>query len=315
MNSNKRYESGFTLMELMIAMAISVVVMAAIYEVYLSQQKAYTTQQMVIEMQQNARAAMSLMKREIRMAGYKPAASDGIDNDMPPDGLIDDADDDENGKKVGQEIGIMEALRDRIMFRMDILPNDPSKCSNGVDDPPVIGLIDDPAECYDALADDPDEQITYTLQTNAAGDGKDLVRITSTGTSILAYDIEAIAFGYAYDLNEDGLLDTDNGQPDGNVIWAYCSGLFMPPMLDKNALTGAAVFGPPLKTPGGSPLIGAVKIWLLARTPQPIKGEIDTHTYQVGDQVISPVSNPSTYNPAYKRMLLTATVYCRNLRF
>jgi len=54
MNSSKRNESGFTLIELMVAMAISVVVMAAIYQVYQSQQKAYVTQQMVIEMQQNA---------------------------------------------------------------------------------------------------------------------------------------------------------------------------------------------------------------------------------------------------------------------
>ena len=181
---------------------------------------------------------MLLMKREIRMAGYKPAASDGIDNNPPYTGTKDDADPNENGRMPGQEIGIMEALRDRITFRMDVLPDDPSKCSDGVDDPPVAGLIDDAAECYDGLADDADEQITYALQTNAAGDGKDLVRITSTGTNILAYDIEAIAFGYAYDSDEDGLLDTDAG---GNIIWAYDSGTATPPELDRNAMTGAAV--------------------------------------------------------------------------
>ena len=40
MNSKKRYESGLTLIELTIAMAISIVVMAAIYKAYQSQQKA-----------------------------------------------------------------------------------------------------------------------------------------------------------------------------------------------------------------------------------------------------------------------------------
>lgn len=317
MNSDKNHAYGFTLVELMIAMVIAGIVLAAIYQAYRSQQKVYITQQMVIEMQQNARSAMTLMKREIRMAGYKPAASDGIDNSMPPDGSIDDDDDDENGRKAGQEIGIMEARRDRIMFRMDILPNNPSKCSDGVDDPPVFGLIDDPAECYDGLANDPGEQITYTLQPNAAGDGNDLVRITLDASgnevkNILAYDIEAIAFGYAYDWDEDGLLDTDAG---GDVIWAYDGGTATPPELDKDAMTGAAVGGPELKTSGGAPVIGAVKIWLLARTPHPIQGEADAHTYQVGDQVISPETNPGTYNPGYRRTLQTATVFCRNLRF
>jgi prepilin-type N-terminal cleavage/methylation domain-containing protein len=306
MNSSKRNEGGFTLLELMVAMAISIVVMAAIYQVYESQQKAYATQQMVIEMQQNARSAMLFMEREIRMAGYKPAASDGIDNDGANG--MDDADPGENGRKPGQEIGIVDARRDRITFRMDILPDDPSKCSDGVDDPPVAGLIDDPAECYDGLADDPGEEITYELQPNEAGDGKDLVRITSTGTNILAYDIEAIAFGYAYDFDEDGVLDTD---PGGNVIWAYYNGMSMPPLLNRNAVTGASMFGPLVITPGGPPIIGAVKIWLLARTPHPMRGEVDNHTYQVGDQVFS----PGTYNPGYRRTLQAATVYCRNLRF
>jgi len=312
MNSDQRYAYGFTLVELMVAMVIAGIVLAAIYQAYRSQQKAYVTQQMVIEMQQNARSAMTLMKREIRMAGYKPAATDGIDNDIPPDASIDNDDDSENGRMAGQEIGIMEARRDRIMFRMDILPDVPAKCSDGIDDPPVLGLIDDPAECYDGLADDPGEQVSYTLQPNAAGNGNDLVRITldASGTevsSILAYDIEAIAFGYAYDSDEDGLLDTDAG---GNVIWAYYNGTG-PPMLNRNAETGAAFMGPLLTTAGGAPLIGAVRIWLLARTPHPIQGEMDTHTYQVGDQVFS----PGTYNPGYRRTLQTATVYCRNLRF
>ena len=218
-------------MELMIAMAIASIVLASIYRVYQTQQKAFTTQQLLVEMQQNARSAITLMKRETRMAGYKPAASDGIDNDG--DTIIDGSDPDENGRKTGQEIGIVQALRNRITFRMDILPDDPAECNNGIEDGGIADIIDDPAECYDGLPDDPDEEITYALQVNAAGDGNDLVRITSVGTNILAYDIEAIAFGYAYDMNEDGALDTDIS--DGNVIWAYDSGVGQ---LNTDAVTG-----------------------------------------------------------------------------
>jgi type IV pilus assembly protein PilW len=70
--SEKRKYHGFTLVELMITMAISGIVIAAIYSAYISQQRTYLAQEQVAEMQQNIRAAMDIMTREIRMAGYDP---------------------------------------------------------------------------------------------------------------------------------------------------------------------------------------------------------------------------------------------------
>ena len=61
---------GFTLIELCVAMAIATFVMAAIYSVYRAQTQSHRTQQLVVQMQQNMRAAMYLLEREIRMAGY-----------------------------------------------------------------------------------------------------------------------------------------------------------------------------------------------------------------------------------------------------
>lgn len=65
-------EGGFTLVEIMLAMVISVIVVAAIYAAYISQQRSSTAQEQVAEMQQNLRAALELMSREIKMAGYDP---------------------------------------------------------------------------------------------------------------------------------------------------------------------------------------------------------------------------------------------------
>jgi len=308
MNSDKRYENGLTLIELMIAMAISAVVMAAIFQVYQSQQKAYVTQQLVGQMQQNARAAMSLMVREIRMAGYKPAATDGVDND----GLNGTDDDDPKRDYPAGLPGVLTAKKDEIRFTMDINP-DPDMCSDGINNDGDADT-DEADECiFDGDTTDPGEDVIYKLQTNADG-GKDLVRITSDGTSIMAYDIDAIAFGYAYDENKDGVLDTDTGDPDGNVKWNYDDGMGM---LNTDALTGAGVIGPPYAVPGTEPLIGAVRMWLLARTAQPIRSDSDTRTYQVGDQLWVPpgTAGDVTYDPKYRRTLQTATVYCRNLRF
>jgi len=62
--------SGFTLIELMITMAISGIIVAAIYSAYISQQRTYLVQEQVAEMQQNLRAGTLLMASDIRMAGY-----------------------------------------------------------------------------------------------------------------------------------------------------------------------------------------------------------------------------------------------------
>ena len=63
-------DSGFTLIELMIAMTVAGLVMYAVYSIYVAQQKVYTAQLAVTEMQQNMRAATNLLSYDIRMAGY-----------------------------------------------------------------------------------------------------------------------------------------------------------------------------------------------------------------------------------------------------
>jgi len=71
---NRDYsQRGFTLVELMIAMAVGLIVLGAMYSVFTLQNKQFGQQDMVTEMQQNARAGIEMMVREIRMAGYNPA--------------------------------------------------------------------------------------------------------------------------------------------------------------------------------------------------------------------------------------------------
>jgi prepilin-type N-terminal cleavage/methylation domain-containing protein len=77
-----RKEKGFTLVELLVAMAISGIVVAAVYTAFVTQQKSYTVQNQVAETQQNARVGLDLIAREVRMAGYgQPAWSMNADTD------------------------------------------------------------------------------------------------------------------------------------------------------------------------------------------------------------------------------------------
>lgn len=73
--------NGFSLLELMIAMVVGLIIIGATYGVFISQNKEVARQDKIVEMQQNVRAAMDMMSREVRMAGYDPkgtAANAGI---------------------------------------------------------------------------------------------------------------------------------------------------------------------------------------------------------------------------------------------
>lgn len=67
MNGNDR---GFTLVELMISMAVGLIVLGAVYGLFNVQRKHLANQEQLAQLHQNARAAMDMMVREISMAGY-----------------------------------------------------------------------------------------------------------------------------------------------------------------------------------------------------------------------------------------------------
>jgi len=64
--------SGVTLLELMIAIAMASVLGMAMVSLNMSQSRVGNAQHNITEMQQNIRAAMFFMARDIRMAGYNP---------------------------------------------------------------------------------------------------------------------------------------------------------------------------------------------------------------------------------------------------
>jgi type IV pilus assembly protein PilW len=67
-----KVQNGFSLIEIMVAMAISSIIITAVYEIFYSQQRSYLDQDQVAEMQQNLRAGLYLMTKEIRSAGFDP---------------------------------------------------------------------------------------------------------------------------------------------------------------------------------------------------------------------------------------------------
>ena len=70
---------GTSLLEIMIALLLTGVVTAAIFQTYITQHKNYLVQDDVTEIQQTARATIDQLSRQIRMAGYNvPAGVNAI---------------------------------------------------------------------------------------------------------------------------------------------------------------------------------------------------------------------------------------------
>jgi len=79
---------GFTLVELMVAVAITAILLTAAYQVLVGQSRVYETQEQTIDMQQSVRAALDFLSRELRMAGYMVDSSTNV---FPPNLINNDA--------------------------------------------------------------------------------------------------------------------------------------------------------------------------------------------------------------------------------
>lgn len=68
-----RSTKGTSIMEVLVALFLTGIITAAIFQIYINQHKNWSIQGDVTEMQQNARAAIDELTRQIRMAGYQLA--------------------------------------------------------------------------------------------------------------------------------------------------------------------------------------------------------------------------------------------------
>jgi len=269
------HKKGFTLVELLVAMVISSIVMAAIYATYSAQLRSHVTQQKVVEMHQNARAAMFILEREIRLAGYDP-----LGGDVPQ---------------------ITTAQINAITFTMDITGGESDGLDNDDD-----GIFDEPGET-DGDTDDAFEQITYRLSNDLNDDGIsdsmdcNLQRqywdgaawqpnlATDPADANIAIDIDALNFVY---------LDAD-----GNDLIDY-SGALTPPQVPAADLDDIRSVQITIVARAGQN----------ERQGLPGK-KLDTKVYmnqqdRPGDDWDITLPAP---NDKFRRIVLTADVKCRNL--
>jgi len=158
-------EQGFTIIELLVGMVVFLLALTAIYSTFQAQHKSYLMQQEVAAMQQNLRAAMFYMQREIRMAGCDPTGD--------------------------ANAGIVTANSDSISFTEDV------RGDSAGSDPD--GALDDPNENItynldDSYGDGIDDELDRNNQTVAQNiDALNFVYLDANGieTAVLA-DIRSV---------------------------------------------------------------------------------------------------------------------------
>ena len=275
-------ENGFTLVELLVAMAISGFVLTAINSIYKTQQQSYVSQEQVVAIQQNLRGGVYCMYREIRMAGYDPQLSGRF-------GIVD--------------IGLDNTGNGTITFTLDDNLNNVSNESDG------NGVVDHKETFVYSLYDYP----------TASPDGiLDLGRKYGASRQLLAENIEALGLAYGFDATGDGdnFLNSDI---NGNIIWAIDSDgdKDLDINLDENndgeidikdSADGKALSHVDNGGLADVPIsdIRAVRIWLLARGDRRNPHQANNRIHVVANQRISP-------NDSFNRRLLTTTVRCRNM--
>ncbi len=70
---------GFTLIEMVVALGLSLVTVTAVYSLYVSELRAQNVREDMLEMQQQARVVIDVVGRELLMAGFDPR---GVNNDV-----------------------------------------------------------------------------------------------------------------------------------------------------------------------------------------------------------------------------------------
>lgn len=180
-------KAGFTLVELMIALFVSALVMAAVISIYIAQTRSYSELDDVVNIQQDLRGALIILPLEIRLAG-----SDPTESNIP---------------------GIISASRTNFQFTMDIRGNAVTANNgdgdvNDTDENIAFGLgagIDTLPIGGNGIVDggNADWSTTSSLGRQTGGAG---------GYQPLADNIEALEFNYILDDGTTSLTPANPSQ-------------------------------------------------------------------------------------------------------
>lgn len=327
-------QGGFTIVELMVGMVVGAFVSVFILGSYFHIAKIANNERQQSTMQVNQRGSIEDLEVGVRMAGYNP-------QDCPA---------------AICNFGVVDVRRYSVNDEWTAsTPCDvgsiPPACLAGqpqLAGSPTFTVISDNLTAPNGALDATDTFISYRLFDEANNGSTSLARDQATGLQnwtttcvlpreVLADNIEAIAFAYAFDNDGDGLLDRTAAN---NIIWAIDSDNDndLDFNLDANDdgfinLLDDEGSGPdPDGSSGGNKVIDggdwsglgnlgadvplgaiqAIKVWILARADRPTKNYLNDHLeYVVGNRLMSGLNGDFARD--VECLLMVRTIERRNL--
>jgi prepilin-type N-terminal cleavage/methylation domain-containing protein len=313
MKTKKLTNKGFTIVELLVAMTISLVVIAAITYTFKSQQDSYIIQTQVSSMQQNLRAAMYMLTRDIQMAGYYTNFDpdtytmnwDDLDGDDETIRSLIHAIDNRNdggggdGIKDGTDlVVIIKAAESRQLAA--------GETASGNTVPASLRNVDNlvSGKCAMLVKHDLSTADFFQVQDDS-GDMTLTISLDNTySQDDWIFRVDVIVYYVDDDPNHPCLLRKNLGTNEtAQVVAENIDNLQLQYLLNNGSLVNDP-HNPP--TTSGSD-VRAVKVFLLARTANTIRNYTDPNTYNMGN---NPIPNP---NDGYRRKLLTSIIKTRNI--
>ncbi|MGH8478124.1 MAG: PilW family protein [Gammaproteobacteria bacterium] len=295
---------GFSLVEMMVAMTIGLVLAGAGIAVYSNSRAAYTVNESVSRLQENARYALEEITRDLRLAGYWGLNSSAAlvqgqnsltpaNNDCSPQwytnlsNRVEGSNDVNTGYALCVPAATYQAGTDILAMRfVDPTPvvalaaNTPYLRSNRNSGRLFLGTAQ-PGGLADAQNYKLESRTYYVSPwTNTLGDGapalKRVVLVPDAGNvalqeEVVVSGVENLQVQYALDVDGDRSVDR------------YVNG-------------GAGVPWPQVE---------AVRLWLLVRAPTAEAGYTNTTTFQLPQAAVTPPDS-------FRRVLVTKTVHLHN---
>ena len=307
MKGKRSKNQGFTLVELLVAMAIATVVLTAIFFTFKSQQDSYVVQSQVAMTQQNVRGAMQMISRDIQMAGYYTNFEAsiitmnwddmGADESMHPILFARD-----NISAVGDDI---KDNTDLVVIVKASLENGRqlalSEAASGTTASSTLrdagNLIQDK---YALLVKNDLSRAEFFQVTNSAGIinlSKSLVESYSEDDWIFRADIIIYYVDDADPAHPNLMRRNLGNNEEAQVMAEDIDNLQFRYVLDDGSAVDSGF---------NERDVRAVEIYLLGRTRNIIRGYTDPNTYNMGGMNVTP-------GDGYRRRLLKALIKTRNI--
>ncbi len=323
-----RHARGFSMVELMVAMVITLILMAGVSQIFLGSKKSYTIQESLGRLQENGRYAMEVITTDLRRAGYWGGNADiSKIEDNTPAGVI-------SGNMIATDDGTCSSTNWARMLTLPVFGKDDDRTgynclkalSGGathVGDilvtryaaPWVVGSISTPG------FDNNQFYIRSTLFSGKLFRGQDQAA-NDIVVGTVKRTAELVANGYYIHTSDNS--DPNKCTGSATIPSLYRVGLVNGALQSEEIAYGVEQFqvqygrdtnddrtvdlfvdAPAATDTTSWGEVIAARVWMLMRAECPDPGYTSTNNYNMGNINYTPNDN-------YRRQLFTSTVSLRN---